>query len=41
MKHSEVFRGLRAEILTKIRESTGITTDLDMLEQLNLQGSEA
>jgi NitT/TauT family transport system ATP-binding protein len=41
MKHSEVFRSLRAEILTKIRESTGITTDLDMLEQLNLQGSEA
>ncbi len=37
MKHSEVFRNLRAEILTKIRESTGITTDLDMLEQLNLQ----
>jgi NitT/TauT family transport system ATP-binding protein len=41
MKHSEVFRSLRAEILAKIRESTGITTDLDMLEQLNLQGSEA
>lgn len=41
MKHSEVFRSLRAEILTKIRESTGITTDLDMLEQLNLQGSDA
>ncbi len=37
MKHSEPFRLLRAEILMRIRESTGITTDLDMLEQLNLQ----
>jgi NitT/TauT family transport system ATP-binding protein len=40
MKHSEPFRQLRAEILARIRESTGITTDLDMLEQLNLQTSE-
>ncbi|MDR3371724.1 ABC transporter ATP-binding protein [Rhodoferax sp.] len=40
MKHSEPFRQLRAEILVRIRESTGITTDLDMLEQLNLQTSE-
>jgi len=39
MKHSEPFRALRAEILARIRESTGITTDLDMLEQLNLQGA--
>jgi NitT/TauT family transport system ATP-binding protein len=37
MKHSEPFRALRAEILARIRESTGITTDLDMLEQLNQQ----
>nr|WP_319563965.1 ABC transporter ATP-binding protein [uncultured Rhodoferax sp.] len=37
MKHSEAFRALRSEILARIRESTGITTDLDMLEQLNLQ----
>ena len=39
MKHSEPFRALRAEILACIRESTGITTDLDMLEQLNLQSA--
>ena len=39
MKHSEAFRALRAEILARIRESTGITTDLDMLEQLNLQSA--
>ncbi|MGB4359272.1 MAG: ATP-binding cassette domain-containing protein, partial [Rhodoferax sp.] len=39
MKHSEPFRALRAEILARIRESTGITTDLDMLEQLNLQSA--
>jgi NitT/TauT family transport system ATP-binding protein len=39
MKHSEAFRALRAEILARIRESTGITTDLDMLEQLNLQST--
>jgi NitT/TauT family transport system ATP-binding protein len=41
MKHSEAFRTLRTEILTRIRESTGITTDLDMLEQLNLQSTDA
>ena len=41
MKHSEPFRALRAEILARIRESTGITTDLDMLEQLNLQSAAA
>jgi hypothetical protein len=39
MKHSEVFRSLRADILAKIRESTGISTDLDMLEQLNLHSA--
>jgi NitT/TauT family transport system ATP-binding protein len=37
MKHSAPFRALRAEILARIRESTGLTTDLDMLEKLNLQ----
>ncbi len=41
MKHSEPFRQLRAEILARIRESTGITTDLDMLEQLNLPTADA
>lgn len=39
MKHSEAFRALRAEILARIRESTGISTDLDMLEQLNLNNA--
>jgi NitT/TauT family transport system ATP-binding protein len=39
MKHSEVFRSLRADILAKIRESTGISTDLDMLGQLNLNSA--
>jgi NitT/TauT family transport system ATP-binding protein len=37
MKYSAPFRELRAEILARIRESTGITTDLDMLEKLNVQ----
>ena len=36
MKHTAPFRELRAEILERIRQSTGITTDLDMLDQLNL-----
>jgi NitT/TauT family transport system ATP-binding protein len=37
MKYSAPFRELRSEILARIRESTGITTDLDMLEKLNVQ----
>jgi NitT/TauT family transport system ATP-binding protein len=37
MKHSVPFRELRADILARIRESTGISTDLDMLDRLNLQ----
>ncbi len=41
MKHSPAFRELRGEILARIRESTGITTDLDMLEKLNLQAVDA
>jgi len=41
MKRGEAFRALRSEILARIRESTGITTDLDMLEQLNLQSAES
>ena len=39
MKHTVPFRELRAEILARIRQSTGITTDLDMLDQLNLQST--
>ena len=35
MKHSAPFRALRAEILARIRESAGVSTDLDMLGQLN------
>ncbi len=36
MKQSPVFRDLRAEILQRIRESTGLSTDADMLDRLNL-----
>jgi NitT/TauT family transport system ATP-binding protein len=36
MKQSPVFRDLRAEILQRIRESTGLSTDTDMLDRLNL-----
>ena len=39
MKYSTPFRELRAEILARIRESTGITTDLDMLDKLNVQST--
>lgn len=35
MKHAPEFRALRAEILSKIKQSTGITTDHDLLEKLN------
>jgi NitT/TauT family transport system ATP-binding protein len=35
MKHTPDFRALRAEILQRIRESTGVSTDHDMLEKLN------
>ena len=35
MKHTAPFRALRAEILARIRESAGVSTDLDMLGQLN------
>jgi len=41
MKHTAPFRELRAEILERIRQSTGITTDLDMLDQLNLPSTAA
>ncbi len=37
MKHSEPFRELRAEILASIRESSGMATDLDLLEKLSQQ----
>jgi NitT/TauT family transport system ATP-binding protein len=35
MKHTPEFRALRAEILQRIRESTGVSTDHDMLGKLN------
>ncbi|CDS52838.1 Urea carboxylase-related ABC transporter, ATPase protein [Polaromonas sp. CG9_12] len=41
MKYSAPFRELRAEILARIRESTGITTDLDLLQKLNVQSVSA
>lgn len=36
MKQAAAFRELRAEILQRIRESTGLATDTDMLDRLNL-----
>ena len=35
MKHAPEFRALRAEILDRIRESSGMATDHDLLEKLN------
>src|SRR4051812_14320626 len=35
MKHEPGFRALKAEILGCIRQSAGITTDLDLLDKLN------
>ncbi len=35
MKHAPEFRALRAEILTRIRESAGVATDLEQLDKLN------
>ena len=35
MKHAHEFRALRAEILNRIRESSGMATDQDLLEKLN------
>ncbi|MES2941815.1 MAG: ABC transporter ATP-binding protein [Pseudomonadota bacterium] len=35
MKHAPGFRALRAEILDRIRESSGMATDQDLLEKLN------
>ena len=32
MKHSAPFRELRAEILARIRESSGMSTDLELLD---------
>ncbi len=34
MKHGAPFRGLKAEILQRIRESAGVATDLDLLDQI-------
>jgi NitT/TauT family transport system ATP-binding protein len=36
MKHEPAFRELRSEILARIRESAGMTTDHELLEKLNL-----
>ena len=38
MKHSAPFRELKAEILKHIRVSSGIATDLDLLDQISQQG---
>ncbi|WP_210757080.1 ABC transporter ATP-binding protein [Azohydromonas sediminis] len=38
MKHGEPFRALKAEILARIRESAGVTTDTELLDRLNAGG---
>jgi NitT/TauT family transport system ATP-binding protein len=35
MKHAPEFRALKAEILARIRESSGMSTDQDLLEKLS------
>jgi NitT/TauT family transport system ATP-binding protein len=40
MKHSASFRELRAEILARIRESSGMSTDLELLDKLNRQSDD-
>jgi NitT/TauT family transport system ATP-binding protein len=39
MKHTAEFLHLKKEILARIRETSGMKTDQDMLDQLNLQGA--
>jgi len=39
MKHTEPFRELKAEILARIRESSGMATDLELLDKLCAQSS--
>jgi NitT/TauT family transport system ATP-binding protein len=34
------FRELRAEILARIRESSGMSTDLELLDKLNRQSDD-
>lgn len=41
MKHGEDFRALKAEILSHIRASAGVTTDTELLERLNAAASSA
>ncbi len=36
MKHTPEFLRLKKEILARIRETSGMKTDLDLLDQLNL-----
>jgi NitT/TauT family transport system ATP-binding protein len=37
MKHTPEFLALKKEILARIRETSGMKTDQDMLDQLNMQ----
>ncbi len=37
MKHAPEFLALKKEILARIRETSGMKTDQDMLDQLNMQ----
>jgi hypothetical protein len=39
MKHATDFRALKAEILGRIRESSGMATDQDLLDKLSRTAS--
>jgi NitT/TauT family transport system ATP-binding protein len=39
MKHAPAFRELRGEILARIRESAGVSTDLEQLDKLNAEAT--
>jgi NitT/TauT family transport system ATP-binding protein len=41
MKHTEAFRHLRARILDRIRETSGLRTDLELLQKLSRRASDA
>ncbi len=41
MKHTEEFRHLRARILDRIRETSGLRTDLELLQKLSRRASDA
>jgi NitT/TauT family transport system ATP-binding protein len=38
MKHTPQFLALKAQILARIRETSGLRTDLELLEKLSRRG---